>query len=239
MPIDTTSTFYRDPRKAPSPPISGYACTIDKYGLSTCIGTGLTDIQFHQLQDLLNKTQQRIRDLSGGTYLGPSISVDGIIESNTVHSLAVISASGAVPTLSLYDVHITPQWICDNAASLIASMQQYLGTYVDPTATLATFISQTPPSGGSSFNPGSNPAVQSYTCPDGSIVTDPNACPATTTLPPNSTPGSTPSPPYVDQGAMPTLTPMPVVIGLSPIGTAVIAGIALLVGAFVIPKIFR
>lgn len=233
-----TATFVSDPRKAPSPPTTGYSCSIDKYGLSSCIGTGLTDIQLHQIQDLLNQTQQRIRDLSGGTYLGPSIAVNGIIESNTVHSLATISASGAVATLSFYDVHITPQWICDNATMLIAAMQQFLGTYVDPSAVPATFVMPTS-SGGSGFDPGTNPAVNSYTCSDGSIVSDMSLCPAT--MPPSgsspgSSPGSMPTPPYIDPG---TIAPMPVVVGLSPIGTAVVAGLALLVGAFVIPKFFH
>lgn len=240
MPVSTASSKMADPRKNPAAPYTGYACSVDKYGLSSCVGTGLTDLQFHTLQDLLNKTQQRIRDLSGGAYLGPSISVNGIIEANTVHSLSVVSASGAVPSLSLYDVHIDAPWIAANAASLIASMQVFLGTYVDPSASYATFVNPGTPSGGSSFDPGSNPAVQSYTCPDGSIVTDPNACPADTqALPPGGSSGSTP--PYVDPGSVPGVTPapMPVVVGLSPIGAGVVAVLALLVGAFVIPKLFR
>lgn len=224
MPPATTT--MSDPRKASKPPTVGYVCSID-----SCIGTGITDVQFHQLQDLLNKTNQKIRDLSGGKYLGPSISVNGIIDVNTVNSLAAISQSGAVSTLSFYDVHINPQWIADNANSLITSMQIFLGTYVDPTATVMTFWQAQPaPSGGSTFNPAANPA-QSYTCADGSIVSDPNSCPQV--LPPGG--GSTVNPNYV-----PGITPvLPVVVGLSPVGTAIIAGLAILAGAIVLPRFFK
>lgn len=203
------------PSRHDDKPISGYNCTSD-----LCRGVGMSDLIFHQLQDAINKGNQHARDLSGGVYLGPSISVNGVIDANTVNALAALSNSGLAPTVSFYDVHLTPQFIADNAQMIIDGINAFLGVVYHDIVTK-------PP----------NQEPVSYQCPDGSIVATPAMCSPIPTSPPSSS-----SPPIVDPSQIPqdpiTFVPQAQVVGLSRKGAIGLAVVAVLVGAFVGPKLF-
>lgn len=203
-----------------SPTGDGYVCTGATIG-DTCQGSGLSDLQFHQIQDLLNQCQQRLRDNSGGTYEGPSVAVDGILSQPDAQSLAILSQYGV-----FFDIHPTPQWMADNAAGVIATLNQFLGRA--PTAWNAGIFTRgaTTGSRASVTQPGVvvDPGSSSYTCPDGSIVSDPSYCPTDSIpggIPPTgTTPGT--APPIT---TTPPIVPMPISLS-SPIKWGiVIAGV--------------
>lgn len=206
-----------DTRRKPTDtaPIAGYDCSS-----GACIGVGLSDLLFHQLQDATNKANQRAYTLTGGAYIGPSIAVNGIIDVNTVNALAALSASGIAPTVSFYDVHLTPQFVADNAQMIVDGLNAFLGI------TYQTVVHKTP----------TKQAPVSYQCADGSIVADAMLCtPIPTTTPPDN------SPPIIDPAQLPqpiTFVPEAQVVGLSRKGAIGLAVIAVLVGAFVGPRLF-
>lgn len=90
-----------------------------------CVGAGLYDLQFHQLQDLLNQV---------GSKLGfATITVNGIIDvSNTLPLYTGIASTGQVAGITMpVDVPYTPEWIASNVSALIASLQWSLGQLPD------------------------------------------------------------------------------------------------------------
>lgn len=100
-----------------------YACDVNQ-----CVAnTSDQQTKFATVQQLLNEAQQQVRNVLGPSYTGPSIPINGIIDVSAVQSLGMISASGAAPTLTFTDVRLNPQFIADNADTLIATLAAFVG----------------------------------------------------------------------------------------------------------------
>jgi len=93
---------------------TGFTCTTD-----SCVGVGQTLILFQQLQSLLNGAIAKL----GGTH---QVTVNGIIDSNTVNSVIIMASTG-LPQFALVDANISPSWVATNAAALVQSLSQYIG----------------------------------------------------------------------------------------------------------------
>lgn len=131
---------------------------------------------YQQLQNYLNDANNKARAIlaaQGMAYEGPSVNATGDIDQTTVDALMALSATGAAPQLSFFDVRVTPQWIMDNAEAIVSSLQNFLGVSVDatPGKTSGGY-----PSGG---------------CPAGTVLDPTGTC----VLPPVATPPTPIQPP--------------------------------------------
>jgi hypothetical protein len=175
FPIATpTTTDASAPKGSTTMPTPTATKTTEGYSCSdlSCRGAGLYDLQFRQLQDLLNQAAAKLGFAQ--------ITVNGIIDvSNTMPLYAAISNTGAVPGITMpVDVPYNPQWIVDNVSGLIWALgawlqtpawKQTLVTSVAPNVAVRSDV--VPPASGA------GPQVM-YVCPDGvTKVTDPSMCP--------------------------------------------------------------
>lgn len=169
-----------------------------------CNASGLYDLQFRQIQDLLNQCQQKLYTDSNGAYEGPSVPVDGVLTMQDAQSLAQLSPYGV-----FFDVHPTPQWMADNASGVIATLNQFLGRA--PQAWNAGIFTSGKTGTRTDVNPTVvvDPGSSSFMCDDGSIVADQSMCPASTTTAPGTT--TTPG------GIVTTTPPAPIVATPIPI----------------------
>lgn len=176
FPIATpTTTDVSAPKGSTTMPVSTTTKTSDGYSCSdlACRGAGLYDLQFRQLQELLNQAAAKLGFAQ--------ITVNGIIDvSNTMPLYAAISNTGAVPGITMpVDVPYNPQWIVDNISGLIFSLGAWLQTPTWKQGLLTTAApgvvtvrpDVVPPASGA------GPQIM-YVCPDGvTKVTDPSMCP--------------------------------------------------------------
>lgn len=218
---------------------SAYSCLS-----GSCSGSGDYQTLFLQLEDLLDKAHAKARTMSGGTYLGPVLNADGVIDQATAQSLRALSDSGYAKTLIFVDVPLTPDFIAQNAQDIVNRLATFVNgpkasirnlftkqaIQIQPTQT--TGGGNTITTGGDSGS-GTTTTVVDYGCPDGSRVSDPSMCPSPTVI---TDPGGGYIDPSgggsTDPGIMPPVTnPMPtVVVGLSPIGKFALAALGILAG---------
>lgn len=178
---------------------ANYTCTPSH----VCTGADLTDLQFHNLQDLINQASAAIYkyykiQLNQAINLG-SVTVNGVIDQATANVLNVIALTMVIPGLM---PGMTPEQIAHDAPSLISTLSAYVasmyspppdptgggtnttscrtcGTTTDPVTGTTTTTTVDPVTGApttTTTTSGTPTGTTYYVCSDGTQETDPSLC---------------------------------------------------------------
>lgn len=177
---------------------AGYTCAVNLSGQMVCTAQGLVDLQFHNLQDLINQTNGAIHALYKTKFNQnvsfDSIAVDGQIDPDTATAMNALALSMIVPGLT---PGYTPQSIAHDRAAIIDTLNTYVvSNYSKPTDTTGsdstvcrncTSTTTTDPGSGSTTTTTTDPSTGSTT----TTTTDPVTGTTTTTPPAASGAGPT------------------------------------------------